>query len=144
MIAAPGEPHTRFFTLSEWRCKDGTGYPLAWVASRWRPLAEMCDVIREYWGGPLIVHSGYRTESWNQHVGGEPKSLHLEGRAADLRPRDPSRAFELHDIVLRLYKSGKLPDLGGLGEYTTFVHVDIRERGKDDRLARWGGTRVAG
>lgn len=141
---APEDRATRYFRLSEWRCKDGTGYPEVWIESRWRPLAEMCDVIREHWGEPLIVHSGYRTEAWNRHVKGEDKSLHLEGRAADLRPLKPARAPELHAIILRLYKSGKLPNLGGLGDYTTFVHVDIRRRGKDDRLKRWAGERVAG
>ena len=42
------------------------------------------DPLREAWGKPIIVTSGYRCQELNKAVGGVPTSMHLEGRAADI------------------------------------------------------------
>lgn len=44
----------------------------------------------------------------------------------------------VHKTILRMYKQGELPALGGLGLYASWVHVDIRHDGKK-RLAQWRG-----
>ena len=52
-----------------------------------RILIEEClDPIREKWGAPLIVNSGYRCPQLNKAVNGSNTSDHLKGRAADLIP----------------------------------------------------------
>lgn len=132
----------KYFGLTEWTCHDEarTPYPAEWVDSRWRPLALMCDVIREAWGAPLRVLSGYRTPAFNQSLrdsghGAALHSQHMEGRAADLQPEDPADAPKLHALVLDLWRAGKLPSLGGVGSYPSFCHVDIRPH--DGHLAQW-------
>lgn len=42
------------------------------------------DPIREAWGQPLIVTSGYRSPQLNAAVGGVPTSAHMEGYAVDI------------------------------------------------------------
>lgn len=41
--------------------------------------------IREKWGEPIIVTSGYRSPRLNEVVGGARNSQHMKGQAADIR-----------------------------------------------------------
>lgn len=49
------------------------------------------DPMREAWGGPLVVTSGFRCKALNKAVGGVSDSAHLYGYAADIRPTDKRR-----------------------------------------------------
>lgn len=51
-------------------------------------LIERLDIIREKWGGPIIVTSGYRNNALNQAVGGSRTSFHRLGLAADIHPKN--------------------------------------------------------
>lgn len=42
------------------------------------------DPLREAWGAPLYVTSGYRCPALNRAVGGVPHSQHILGQAADV------------------------------------------------------------
>ena len=58
------------------------------------------DPLREAWGAPIIVTSGYRCPRLNQVVGGAKSSQHMKGEAADIRtlsdkPEDNKRLFLL-------------------------------------------------
>ena len=130
----------KYFAVGEFDCKDGTPYPTALITERLVPLVETLDVIREAWGSPLTVISGYRSPAYNTRIGGARQSQHMLGTAADIRPKAGWSPQKLHDVILELYQAGKLPDLGGLGAYPTFVHVDVRPRA-NNRLARWSGSR---
>lgn len=44
------------------------------------------DPLREAWGGPIDVSSGYRCPELNRHIKGSSKtSQHMTGQAADIR-----------------------------------------------------------
>lgn len=132
---------TPHFRLDEFACKDGSPYPLDWLAPRLVPLCQTLEVVREAAGGrPMRIISGYRSEAYNRKIGGAKASQHVQGRAADIQ-HPVLTADELHTLVLDLYRAGKLPQLGGLGAYVTFVHCDVRAT---DRLKRWTGSRVGG
>ena len=45
---------------------------------------EVLDPLREAWGGPIRVNSGYRCPELNKAVGGSPSSQHQRGEAADI------------------------------------------------------------
>lgn len=47
-------------------------------------LAEYLDGIREKFGKPILISSGYRCPMLNKAVGGVVNSQHLKGLAADL------------------------------------------------------------
>lgn len=52
-------------------------------------LIERLDIIREKWGGPIIITSGYRSPALNKAVGSTAKnSAHLVGLAADFHPKN--------------------------------------------------------
>ncbi len=63
-------------------------------------VANVLDPLREAWGEPIIVTSGYRSVRLNRAVGGASKSQHTEGKAADIRtvsdrPSDNLRLLKL-------------------------------------------------
>lgn len=47
---------------------------------------EFLDKLRENWGSPILVSSGYRCEELNKKVGGSKTSAHVKGYAVDLVP----------------------------------------------------------
>lgn len=60
-------------------------------------IRECLDPIRERWGKPIIVTSGYRCPELNAAVGGAPTSQHMKGEAADIKDAggDNKGLFEL-------------------------------------------------
>src|SRR5687767_9947082 len=89
-------PDGKYFRVSEFRCRDGTPYPETWLRA-WIALRDLCDAVRDLWGGPLIVASGYRTATHNQKLidddekrgahGVVSGSIHIIGGAADLKTK---------------------------------------------------------
>ena len=51
--------------------------------------------------GPIIINSGFRSETVNRRVGGVSNSQHLLGQAADIRPIDPTQFQRLVDFLRR-------------------------------------------
>ncbi|MDR1472543.1 MAG: peptidase M15 [Synergistaceae bacterium] len=48
-------------------------------------LLDRLEALRAAFGRPLVITSGYRCAEHNARVGGAAGSLHLTGRAADVR-----------------------------------------------------------
>ena len=71
----------------------------------------LLDPLREAWGGPLTVSSGYRCPELNRAVGGSETSAHLAGWAADLVPasEDPRGVQGLVDFAVELLTATGLP-----------------------------------
>lgn len=49
-------------------------------------LLEVLDDLREFYGKPIKITSGFRCAELNKLVGGSPTSAHVIGYAADLQP----------------------------------------------------------
>ncbi len=60
------------------------------------------DPLREAWGAPLRVNSGYRCRELNKAVGGVPASQHMLGQAADITAGDRRANRELYSLLRRL------------------------------------------
>ena len=61
-------------------------------------ITRLLDPVRELWGGPITVNSGFRCPVLNKAVGGVPSSQHVRGEAADITvgsPEENRRLFEL-------------------------------------------------
>lgn len=83
--------------------------------------AQVADMAREALGRPVWVLSGYRNASYNSQVNGAPNSLHKEFNALDLRCAAPEK---LWTVLNRFRNAGVFR--GGLGLYSSFVHLDTR------------------
>ena len=59
--------------------------PDEWVTENLRKVAEhIFQPVREHFGRPIYVSSGYRAPDLNVAIGGSKRSQHVEGRALDL------------------------------------------------------------
>lgn len=111
------------FTFEE-LVKTQTGLPnsvdtdshLANLASLWNTL----NYVREKFGKPIIVNSAYRTPAVNKQVGGAKRSLHMQGRAADIRPKDLA---DLETLWRQLYADKD--NYSELIKYETFIHIAL-------------------
>lgn len=111
------------FTVKEFACSDGTD-PV-FVAPE---LVTVLQKIREHFKKPVIINSGYRTVSKNKAVGGAAYSQHLYGTAADITVKGVTPK------EVAAYAETLMPQKGGIGIYSTFTHVDVREV-----KSRWNG-----
>lgn len=111
-------------------------YPQIWREGRAVHLADTFEELRETLANhPILIHSAYRTADYNRAVGGVGSSQHLQGNALDISHSQVA-ARELFAMMFDMTRQGKLPRLGGLGSYETFVHMDIRPR-VQGRVATW-------
>ncbi|MBP5498425.1 MAG: DUF882 domain-containing protein [Muribaculaceae bacterium] len=68
---------------------------------------KVLDPLRERWGAPIIVTSGYRCPSLNKAVGGAKSSQHMKGEAADIKAKSGCRSDNIR--LFKLIKSAGLP-----------------------------------
>ena len=68
-------------------------------------LINTLDIIREKYGKPITVTSGYRCSKLNKAVGGEKTSAHMMANAADITCDDNKK---LYNTIILLRKIGKI------------------------------------
>jgi uncharacterized protein YcbK (DUF882 family) len=108
------ENKIRYFKFSEFVEEEG-----GFIDS---DLVLKMERLREYFGFPLIITSGYRSAKKNEEVGGAFHSYHLKGQAVDVSIEGFSP-----NMLYRLVKGAFLVGFGGIIVYPAHIHLDIRE-----------------
>lgn len=96
----------KYFTLGE-LCKSDTAIakrientPDYTTIERINALMDEClDKVRELWGKPIGVNSGYRSPELNRAVGGAKNSQHIRGEAADITAGGRENNLRLFDMI---------------------------------------------
>ena len=92
-------------------------------------IDNILDPLREAWGQPIIVGSGYRCEALNKAVGGAANSQHKLGQAADIHTKSDSA--EDNKKLFELIKQLKLPFDQLINEYNyNWIHVSYSPRNR--------------
>jgi len=92
-----------------------------------RLIAEVLDPLREAYGKPIRVTSGFRSPELNKAVGGSRTSDHMTGCAADIvgTPNNKKENKKLFELVQELGLSyDQLIDEKGF----RWVHVSFRSK----------------
>lgn len=96
-------------------------------------IEKVLDPLREAYGKPIVVTSGYRCLKLNKAVGGAASSQHVKGEAADIRSvhDTPEENKKLFDLIVKL----KLPFDQLINEYGyDWVHVSFGARHRRQKL----------
>lgn len=89
-------------------------------------VANVLDPLREKYGKPIVVTSGYRCPKLNKAVGGVARSQHTKGEAADIRCVSNSRAENKR--IFDLIVASGLPFDQLIDEYNyDWVHVSFKD-----------------
>ena len=90
-------------------------------------MNNILDPLREAWGAPIQVTSGYRSPAVNKAVKGASTSQHVLGEAADIRTVPNTRANnkKLYELIKKL----NLPVDQCINEYDySWIHVSYGPR----------------
>lgn len=115
---------TKHFKIDEFRCNDGTDVPYNLIQNI-QELANNYEKIRKEINKKIIIISGYRNPTYNEKVGGSPKSQHMKAKAGDSQV-EGWRPLALYRIIEMMITAKEIEE-GGLGLYDNFVHYDIRK-----------------
>lgn len=91
-------------------------------------VANVLDPLREAYGKPIVINSGYRSPRLNKLVGGVARSQHTKGQAADIRGTSATVAEnkKIFNLILKL----GLPFDQLINEHGySWVHVSFKESG---------------
>ena len=114
-VSADGDDYlSENFKVREFACHDGSDYVLIDL-----DLVDYLQQIRDHFGSPVTINSGYRSPSYNESVGGASRSYHVRGQAADIVVSgvSPSEVAAYAETL----------GMHGIGLYSSFTHVDTRD-----------------
>ena len=71
-------------------------------------VQQLLDPIREAWGEPIVVSSGYRCKQLNALVGGVKNSHHILGCAADIIAGNRADHRKLFRLIVKMQQEGRI------------------------------------
>lgn len=90
-------------------------------------VQEVLDPLREWWGAPITVTSGYRSVAVNKAVGGASTSQHLRGEAADITAGSRAANKQLFEHIREALPFDQLIWEKGGEDGPDWVHVSYKE-----------------
>ena len=124
----------KYFTVAE-LCKSTTADRLG-INNRCRKehvknltalVDNVLDPLREWYGKPIMVNSGYRCEELNKAVKGSKTSQHMSGQAADIDTGDRQQNKLLFEYIRKNLSFDQLIDESNFA----WVHVSYRDDGNN-------------
>lgn len=89
--------------------------------------------VRDHFGAPIRVTSGYRSPRLNIAVGGSPASFHALGCAADIEPLDKNARFTVRDIFTYIHDNLPYTELIAEELPNGWVHVALQKGREKER-----------
>ena len=119
----------KHFTIKELTRTD-TGLPNTPGPEEEKNLTNLVDKVldplREVYGKPIYVNSGYRAKRVNSYVGGAATSQHPKGEAADITAGSPAENRRLFEMIANGgYVFDQLID----EKKYTWIHVSLKRNG---------------
>lgn len=119
---------------------DNTPTPEA-RANLERLVDAVLDPLRERYGRPIHVSSGYRCPRLNKAVGGAPTSQHVKGEAADIYVANKRDKSMLFSMIYYLLPFDQLIWENGTDEAPAWIHVSYRDGNNRRECLRYDGKK---
>ena len=127
---------SKYFTLEEMTVtshKNIINTPSPEVTLHLKYLADtLLDVIREYYGFPIFVNSGYRSLELNRRIKGSLTSDHPKGYAADITAGSKEKNKVLWQCIMKLH-SVSLIEFDQLIDEKDYTWIHISKRPDNNR-----------
>lgn len=88
-------------------------------------IMKVLDPLRELYGSPIHINSGYRCSELNKAVGGSSESQHTKGQAADLTTGSREGNKIMFELIKEMGEYDQLIDESDLA----WVHVSYKRIG---------------
>lgn len=118
--------------------------PSAEVIERLRTVcSSVLEPLREHYGRPVLIHSGYRSAAVNKRVGGSPSSQHMKGEAVDFHVS----GHTVYDVAVwisdnldydQLILEDFVPGIATSG----WVHCSFARRNRGNDLTKFRGSKI--
>lgn len=97
-----------------------------------KKLAEdILQPIRDKWGSPIVITSGYRSPKVNKAVGGTSTSQHQKGEASDLKVGGVTQNKKLFELISKMISNKEIQVGQLINEYNySWIHVSLPRQGK--------------
>lgn len=99
------------------------------------------DPLRNRYGHPIHVSSGYRCPRLNKAVGGAETSQHVKGEAADIYCTNPKDNSIIFSLIYYLLPFDQLIWERGNDEHPAWVHVSYHEGNNRRECLRYDGKK---
>lgn len=99
----------------------------------------LLDPLRQLYGKPIYVSSGYRCPELNSKVGGSATSEHLKGMAADITAGSKDENKKLFELIEKNFVFGQMIDEKDFA----WVHVSFNPERMRNRILRYNGSGYA-
>lgn len=98
-------------------------------------VEDVLDPLREMYGHPITVSSGYRCEALNRAVGGAASSQHMRGEAADIHTGKRKENARLYELLRTFFDFDQLIWEKGTDTEPAWVHVSYKADGGNRKQA---------
>lgn len=107
-----------------------------WYKDNLRRIAELLQKIRDKYGKPIIIGSGYRCPELNRLVGGVASSQHMTAAAADIHSKSDTLKDnkELWDLIIKMAKNNEIDARQIIWEYgkreigMDWIHIAVNDK----------------
>lgn len=120
----------KHFSDKELRCKCCGRLPPEAKENLEALVDNVLDPVRELYGSPILVNSGFRCPLHNAAVGGVAKSQHLLGEAADITTGSPAENLKLARLIAQLgHYDQMIIYVNADSTEPQFIHVSWKRNG---------------
>ena len=99
------------------------------VVERLRLVAGQVQKIRDYFGKPIRISSGYRCPKLNRAIGGAKNSQHQKGEAMDIQGTNELTNAEIFHYAKKHLDFDQLIWEFGTRKEPAWVHLSYKEKG---------------
>lgn len=109
-------------TAAKLKIREQFNPPVAVINNLSNLCIHILDPVKEQFGR-VKIHSGYRCQKLNAHVGGVPNSQHISGHAVDISIAKDGHQPSGNDILFDWLKKRMFDQLI---RYDTFIHISYK------------------
>jgi len=128
----------KYFTLKELTCTNSglVNSPNKPELANLKLLVEkILDPLRELYGKPIHINSGYRSSLVNKAVGGAKTSQHVKGQAADITGGDKEQNEILFNLIAENFEFDQLINEKDF----SWVHVSYSDTNNRSQKLKFDG-----